>query len=72
MRPGRLGVSLTPCTARRLVPNPPEVQTPQHLTRRQRGWLEEFDAESKSHAKGSPETEGFFAKVREFFDGSRS
>jgi molecular chaperone DnaJ len=48
------------------------VQTPQHLTRRQRGWLEEFDAESKSHAKGSPETEGFFAKVREFFDGSRS
>jgi molecular chaperone DnaJ len=48
------------------------VETPQHLTRRQRELLEEFDAESKSHAKGSPETEGFFAKVREFFDGSRS
>jgi molecular chaperone DnaJ len=47
------------------------VETPQHLTRRQRELLEEFDAESKSHAKGSPETEGFFAKVREFFDGSR-
>jgi molecular chaperone DnaJ len=48
------------------------VETPQHLTRRQRELLEEFDAEAKGHTKGSPETEGFFAKVREFFDGSRS
>jgi len=44
------------------------VETPQHLTRRQRELLEEFEAESKGHAKGSPESEGFFAKVREFFE----
>ncbi len=45
------------------------VETPQHLTRRQRELLEEFEAESKDHAKGSPETEGFFAKVAKFFEG---
>jgi molecular chaperone DnaJ len=45
------------------------VETPQHLTRRQRELLEEFEAEAKNHAKGQPESEGFFAKVREFFDG---
>ncbi|MBN8892171.1 MAG: molecular chaperone DnaJ [Rhodospirillales bacterium] len=46
------------------------VETPQHLTRRQRELLEEFETEGKNHAKGSPESEGFFAKVREFFDSS--
>jgi molecular chaperone DnaJ len=44
------------------------VETPQHLTRRQRELLEEFEAEAKNHTKGSPESEGFFAKVKEFFD----
>jgi molecular chaperone DnaJ len=48
------------------------VETPQHLTRRQRELLEEFDTEAKTHVKGSPETEGFFAKVREFFERPRS
>jgi molecular chaperone DnaJ len=48
------------------------VETPQHLTRRQRELLEEFETEAKEHAKGSPETEGFFAKVREFFERPRS
>ena len=47
------------------------VETPQHLTRRQRELLEEFEAEAEQHAKGSPESEGFFAKVKEFFDGGR-
>ncbi|HEY3847512.1 MAG TPA: molecular chaperone DnaJ [Acetobacteraceae bacterium] len=47
------------------------VETPQNLTRRQRELLEEFEAESQKHAKGSPESEGFFAKVKEFFEGSR-
>jgi molecular chaperone DnaJ len=47
------------------------VETPQHLTRRQRELLEEFEAEAEKHAKGSPESEGFFAKVKEFFDGGR-
>ncbi|HTC07457.1 MAG TPA: molecular chaperone DnaJ [Acetobacteraceae bacterium] len=48
------------------------VETPQHLTRRQRELLEEFEQEAEGHAKGSPESEGFFAKVKEFFDGGRS
>ena len=48
------------------------VETPQHLTRRQRELLEEFEAEAEKHAKGSPESEGFFAKVKEFFEGGRS
>lgn len=43
------------------------VETPQQLTRRQRELLEEFEAEANS--KASPESEGFFAKVREFFEG---
>jgi molecular chaperone DnaJ len=45
------------------------VETPQHLTRRQRELLEEFEAEARSNSKGSPESEGFFAKVKEFFEG---
>jgi molecular chaperone DnaJ len=45
------------------------VETPQSLTRRQRELLEEFEAEAKSHAAGSPEHDGFFAKVKEFFEG---
>lgn len=43
------------------------VETPQHLTRRQRELLEQFDAEGNT--KASPESEGFFAKVRDFFEG---
>ena len=45
------------------------VETPQKLTRRQRELLEEFEAESKSYGAGSPEHEGFFAKVKDFFEG---
>ena len=49
------------------------VETPQSLTKRQRELLEEFEAEGKGSTKGSPESEGFFAKVKEFFEGgSRS
>jgi len=44
------------------------VETPQKLTARQRELLEEFEAEAKSHAH-SPEHEGFFAKVKDFFEG---
>jgi molecular chaperone DnaJ len=45
------------------------VETPQQLTRRQRELMEEFEEEATKHTKGSPEAEGFFAKVKEFFDG---
>ena len=43
------------------------VETPQNLTRRQRELLAEFEAES-SH-KTQPESAGFFAKMKEFFEG---
>jgi molecular chaperone DnaJ len=43
------------------------VETPQNLTRRQRELLLEFEAES-SH-KTHPESTGFFAKMKEFFEG---
>ena len=45
------------------------VETPQDLTRRQRELLEEFESESRSRTTHSPEHEGFFAKVKEFFEG---
>jgi molecular chaperone DnaJ len=43
------------------------VETPQNLTRRQRELLTEFAAES-SHTT-QPESAGFFAKMKEFFEG---
>jgi molecular chaperone DnaJ len=42
------------------------VETPQRLTRRQRELLEEFERESSS--ENHPDTTGFFARVRDFFD----
>ena len=45
------------------------VETPQQLTKRQRELLDEFEAEAKGHKTGSPETDGFFAKVAAFFEG---
>lgn len=44
-----------------------DVETPKNLTRRQRELLEEFEAES--HKDTSPESAGFFARVKDFFDG---
>lgn len=45
------------------------VETPQNLSRRQRELLEEFERESVGNVKGSPESDGFFAKVAKFFEG---
>ena len=45
------------------------VETPRHLTKRQRELLEEFEGDAAGHAKGSPESTGFFSKVKDFFDG---
>jgi molecular chaperone DnaJ len=42
------------------------VETPVNLTRRQRDLLKEFDREARNN---SPESEGFFAKARAFWDG---
>jgi|SRR6185312_11754747 len=47
------------------------VETPQSLTPKQRELLEAFEAESQANDKGSPENEGFFAKVASFFEGGR-
>ena len=47
------------------------VETPQSLTARQRDLLEQFEAEATKGGKSSPEHDGFFAKVKEFFDGGR-
>jgi molecular chaperone DnaJ len=44
-----------------------EVETPKNLTRRQRELLEEFERES--HKETSPASAGFFARVKDFFDG---
>ncbi|UFN48160.1 molecular chaperone DnaJ [Roseomonas sp. OT10] len=45
------------------------VETPQNLTARQRELLEQFEAEAQEGDRSSPESEGFFAKVKEFWDG---
>ncbi|PYD82921.1 molecular chaperone DnaJ [Komagataeibacter oboediens] len=45
------------------------VETPRHLTKRQRELLEEFEGDAAGHAKGSPESTGFFSKVKDFFEG---
>lgn len=44
-----------------------DVETPKNLTKRQRELLEEFEKQSKSDT--SPESAGFFAKVKDFFEG---
>ncbi|MXV44988.1 molecular chaperone DnaJ [Saccharibacter sp. 17.LH.SD] len=44
------------------------VETPKNLTKRQRELLEEFEGDAKDHHKASPESSGFFARVKEFFE----
>lgn len=43
------------------------IETPQNLTKRQRELLEEFN--SLSSDKNSPESSGFFSKMKNFLDG---
>ena len=45
------------------------VETPQNLSPRQRELLEQFEAEAEKGGRTHPESEGFFAKVKEFWDG---
>jgi len=42
------------------------IETPQNLTKRQRELLEEF--ERISSTENSPQSSGFFARMKEFFD----
>ena len=46
------------------------VETPVNLTKRQQELLREFDKESENR-KTNPESEGFFARVKEFFEDLR-
>jgi molecular chaperone DnaJ len=46
------------------------VETPVNLTKRQQELLREFDKES-ANGKTHPESEGFFARVKEFFEDLR-
>jgi molecular chaperone DnaJ len=46
------------------------VETPQNLTKRQRELLSEFEKDSSNAT--SPESAGFFSKVKDFFGGSAS
>jgi molecular chaperone DnaJ len=46
------------------------VETPVNLTKRQQELLREFDKES-TNGKTHPESEGFFARVKEFFEDLR-
>jgi len=48
-----------------------KVETPVKLTRRQKELLREFDEEGDPKAS-SPESHGFFSKVKEFLDGLKS
>jgi len=43
------------------------VETPKNLTRRQKELLAEFETQSSKETQ--PESTGFFAKVKDFFDG---
>ena len=45
------------------------VETPLHLSKRQKELLEEFEAEAVKSGRSSPESEGFFARVKEFWGG---
>lgn len=46
------------------------IETPVNLTKRQEELLKEFEAESEGR-NNNPESEGFFAKVKEFWDDLR-
>ena len=46
------------------------VETPQHLTKRQRELLEEFEKEAGEDAKHSPEHASWFQRIQNFFTGT--
>ena len=46
------------------------VETPVNLTKRQQELLREFE-QAGENGKTNPESEGFFARVKEFFEDLR-
>jgi molecular chaperone DnaJ len=47
------------------------VETPMNLTKRQQELLKEFESDSKQEST-SPQSAGFFTKMRDFWEGSKS
>jgi molecular chaperone DnaJ len=64
------GMSVLRSTARGDMYIQASVETPMSLTKRQQELLKEFDKEGEN-AKTNPESEGFFARVKEFFEDLR-
>jgi molecular chaperone DnaJ len=64
------GMSVLRSTARGDMYVQASIETPMNLTKRQQELLKEFDKEGES-AKTNPESEGFFARVKEFFEDLR-
>ncbi len=46
------------------------IETPVNLNKKQKELLAQFEAEGKKSGNHSPQSEGFFARVKEFFDSS--
>ena len=46
------------------------IETPVNLSKKQKDLLAQFEAEGKKSGHHSPQSEGFFARVKEFFDSS--
>ncbi|MBK8159748.1 MAG: molecular chaperone DnaJ [Rhodospirillaceae bacterium] len=44
------------------------IETPVNLSKKQKDLLAQFEAEGKKSGHHSPQSEGFFARVKEFFD----
>jgi len=65
------GMSVLRATSRGDMFVEAQVETPMNLTKRQQELLREFEKEGAGH-RTHPESEGFFAKVREFFEGGRA
>ena len=63
------GMSVLRSTARGDLYIQVAVETPRNLTKKQQELLHEFEKDSGETAGTSPESEGFFAKVKEFWDG---
>jgi len=62
------GMSVLRATGRGDMIIEAKVETPVSLSKRQRELLEEF-AQLSKHEKNHPEYQGFFTKVKDFFDG---
>lgn len=47
------------------------VETPINLSKKQKELLSQFEAEGQKQGNHSPQSEGFFARVKEFFDSAK-